>query len=53
MSEPAYLRIAAEIAEQIRVGALPPGTRLPSYNDLADTHNVSAIVIWQAPCCKT
>jgi GntR family transcriptional regulator len=48
MSEPAYLRIAAEIAEQIRAGALPPGTRLSSYNDLAETHDVSAIVIRQA-----
>lgn len=48
MSEPAYVRIAAEIAEQIRLGALPPGTRLPSYNELADTHNVSPIVIRHA-----
>jgi GntR family transcriptional regulator len=48
MSEPGYVRIAAEIAEQIRTGVLPPGTRLPSYSELADTHRVSPIVIRQA-----
>jgi GntR family transcriptional regulator len=48
MDEPAYMRIAAELGENIRTGALTPGSRLPSYTDLASDHDVSPIVIRQA-----
>ncbi|MET8653825.1 GntR family transcriptional regulator [Nocardia aurea] len=45
MSEPAYVVIAGEIARDIRSGALPARTQLPSYAELAKRHNVSEIVI--------
>jgi GntR family transcriptional regulator len=45
MTEPAYVRIAGEIARDIRSGALPARTQLPSYAELAKQHNVSEIVI--------
>lgn len=48
MNEPAYTRIAAEIAEDIRTGALQAGDRLPSYTELASAHGVSDIVIRNA-----
>lgn len=47
-TEPAYVRIAAEIARRIRTGELAPGARLPSRNDLAEVHGVSEIVIRNA-----
>ncbi|WP_240506194.1 GntR family transcriptional regulator [Thermoactinospora rubra] len=43
--DPAYLRIADHLREQIVTGGLPPGTRLPSQRDLAAEHGVSQIVI--------
>lgn len=45
MTEPQYVSIAGEIAQKIRSGALPVGTQLPSYTELAKTHGVSEIVI--------
>lgn len=44
-NEPAYVRIAAEIARRIRSGDLAPGDQLPSRNELAEIHGVSEIVI--------
>ncbi|MFI2559432.1 GntR family transcriptional regulator [Nocardia farcinica] len=44
-SEPAYVSIAGEIAREIRAGALPARTQLPSYSELAKRHGVSEIVI--------
>lgn len=48
MSEPAYVSIAGEIARDIRSGALPARTQLPSYSELAKRHSVSEIVIRKA-----
>jgi GntR family transcriptional regulator len=48
MSEPAYVRIAGEIAREIRSGARPVRSQLPSYSELAKQHNVSDIVIRRA-----
>ncbi|MEV6773033.1 GntR family transcriptional regulator [Nocardia sp. NPDC051030] len=48
MGEPAYVSIAGELARKIRVGALPPGTQLPSFSELAERNRVSPIVIRQA-----
>jgi GntR family transcriptional regulator len=45
--EPAYVRIAGEIARRIRDGALPANSQLPSYPELAEQHGVSEIVIRQ------
>lgn len=45
MSEPAYVKIAGEIARDIRSGALRARTQLPSYSELAKEHGVSGIVI--------
>lgn len=45
---PAYLRIAAELREQIRRGDYPPGSRLPTLARLRQTHGVSEIVVRQA-----
>jgi GntR family transcriptional regulator len=46
--QPAYVRIAGEIARNIRGGTLPTGSQLPSYPELAAQHSVSEIVIRQA-----
>lgn len=46
--EPAYIRIAGEIARNIRSGVLPAGSQLPSYSELAARHGVSEIVVRQA-----
>ncbi|MEU7769488.1 GntR family transcriptional regulator [Nocardia sp. NPDC049190] len=45
MTEPAYVSIAGEIARDIRSGALPARTQLPSYSELAKRHGISEIVI--------
>ncbi|GAA0518203.1 GntR family transcriptional regulator [Saccharopolyspora subtropica] len=41
MAIPAYLRIRTELEEQIRSGALPPGTRLPTEAELQEQYSVS------------
>lgn len=46
--QPAYVAIAGEYARRIRAGALPAGTHLPSYKDLAKQHGVSEIVTRKA-----
>ncbi|MGW4739144.1 GntR family transcriptional regulator [Nocardia xishanensis] len=48
MTVPNYLVIANEYAQLIETGALTPGTRLPSYVELAAQHGVSQIVIREA-----
>ncbi|WP_280217079.1 GntR family transcriptional regulator [Nocardia neocaledoniensis] len=48
MAEPAYVRIAGELARRIRAGELPPGTQLRSLDDLAKMNKVSRIVARQA-----
>ncbi|NLU73180.1 GntR family transcriptional regulator [Streptomyces sp. HNM0575] len=40
MAVPAYLRIRNEIEQQIRSGALPPGSRLPTEAELQQVHLV-------------
>lgn len=46
--QPAYVRIAGEIARRIRTGELAAGTQLSSRAELAAAHGVSDIVIRQA-----
>ncbi|MFB7717718.1 GntR family transcriptional regulator [Nocardia sp. NPDC056100] len=48
MPEPAYVAIAGKYARQIRTGALPPGTQLPSYAEIAERNGVSQIVVRHA-----
>ena len=48
MAEPAYVAIAGEYARRIRSRDLSPGTKLPSYADLAARHGVSDIVVRKA-----
>jgi GntR family transcriptional regulator len=48
MNEPAYVRIAGRLARQIRSGAIPQHTQLPSYAELAEQDDVSDIVIRKA-----
>lgn len=48
MAEPQYVVIAGEYARRIRTGALPPGTQLPSYSEMAGQYGVSDIVIRRA-----
>lgn len=48
MAEPAYVRIAGDLARRIRAGELPPGTQLRSLDDLAKMNKVSRIVARQA-----
>jgi DNA-binding GntR family transcriptional regulator len=45
MPDAAYLRVAAAIGEQIRSGHLPPGTKLPTEDQLMAEHAVSRTVI--------
>ncbi|GAA4843027.1 GntR family transcriptional regulator [Saccharopolyspora rosea] len=40
MAVPAYLRIRNELEQQIRSGALPPGTRLPTESELQREHSI-------------
>ncbi|TQS19874.1 GntR family transcriptional regulator [Microbispora sp. KK1-11] len=42
---PAYMQIADELRGQIRSGSLPPGTALPSINQLCERYEVSASVV--------
>src|SRR6266508_968563 len=44
-TQPAYVRIAADISRRIRSGELAPGDQLPSRAELAEEHGVSEIVI--------
>jgi GntR family transcriptional regulator len=46
--EPAYVRIADHIREQIATGKIAPGVRLPSQKILAIDHDVSEIIIRRA-----
>jgi GntR family transcriptional regulator len=48
MTEPAYVAIAGDYARRIRTGEIPPGTRLPSYADMAEQNGVSDIVVRKA-----
>ncbi|MBV9313148.1 MAG: GntR family transcriptional regulator [Pseudonocardia sp.] len=41
MAAPLYLRIRAELEEQIRSGVLPPGARLPTEAQLCEQHGFS------------
>jgi GntR family transcriptional regulator len=45
---PAYARIAEELRTSILDGTYPPGTRLPTINELSRAHDVSEIVIRNA-----
>jgi len=40
MAVPVYLRIRSELEQQIRSGALPPGTRLPTEAELQQQHSI-------------
>ncbi|GAB3159846.1 MULTISPECIES: GntR family transcriptional regulator [Microbispora] len=42
---PAYMQIADELRGQIRNGSLPPGTVLPSINQLCERYGVSSSVV--------
>lgn len=42
---PAYMQIADELRGQIRNGSLPPGTALPSINQLCERYDVSTSVV--------
>lgn len=45
---PKYLAIARALAEAVRHGTLPPGTRLPTHRDLAETLGVSVQTVSRA-----
>ncbi|WP_110649513.1 PLP-dependent aminotransferase family protein [Salinicola peritrichatus] len=45
---PKYLSIARALAEAMRHGALPPGTRLPTHRELAETLGVSVQTVSRA-----
>ncbi len=45
---PLYQQLAEGIAQHIRNGALPVGTRLPSLRDLAKRHAVALVTASQA-----
>ncbi|MEV7007200.1 winged helix-turn-helix domain-containing protein [Streptosporangium sp. NPDC051022] len=45
---PAYLQIVDELRDQIRSGALPAGTALPSIAQLCERFDVSASVVKSA-----
>lgn len=48
MTEPSYVSISKTYAEKIRSGAIPPGTQLPSYGEIAERNDVSEIVARKA-----
>jgi DNA-binding GntR family transcriptional regulator len=48
MAQPLYLRIADELEEQIRSGGLPPGSQLPTEDDLRDKYRASRNTIRDA-----
>jgi len=41
MPQPMYLQIADELEEQIKSGVLPPGSQLPTEDDLRDKYRAS------------
>src|ERR1700722_8937835 len=41
MAQPLYLQVADELEEQIRSGDLPPGSQLPTEDDLRDKYRAS------------
>ena len=47
-SRPVYLQIAAQIKNQISMGKLPPGTRLPSVRQMAQTLSVNRLTVHNA-----
>jgi DNA-binding GntR family transcriptional regulator len=44
MPDPAYLRLAESLRDQIRSGTYPPGRELPSITQLVDDENVTRAV---------
>ncbi|MEU6579560.1 GntR family transcriptional regulator [Nocardia sp. NPDC046763] len=48
MTEPKYVQIANKFAREIRSGAIPSKTWLPSYADIASENDVSEIVVRKA-----
>lgn len=46
--EPIYRQIVAQIRDQIRSGALPPGSRLPSVRDMAAEHGLTHLTVHSA-----
>jgi DNA-binding GntR family transcriptional regulator len=47
-AKPPYLRIAAELRDQIEAGVLGPGAQLPTITALADSHGVSINTVQKA-----
>lgn len=47
-NRPVYLQIAAQIKNQISVGRLPPGTRLPSVRQMAKSLEVNRLTVHNA-----
>lgn len=47
-TRPVYQQIAAQIKNQISVGRLPPGTRLPSVRQMADSLKVNRLTVHNA-----
>jgi len=45
---PIYQRLADELFAAIRAGAYPPGTKIPSEHELADSHGASRPTVRQA-----
>lgn len=43
-----FRRIADEIAERIKSGELPPGTKLPTIAEIAEQNGVSAATAYRA-----
>ena len=48
LTRPRYLSLAAQLAENIESGALPPGTCLPSQRELADWLDINFTTITRA-----
>lgn len=47
-AQPPFRRIAADIAEKIKSGELPPGAKLPSTHEIADAYDVSMGTAYRA-----
>jgi len=47
-NQPLYLRVKEQLLEQIRLQKLPPGSRLPTEEELMATHGVSRITVRKA-----
>ena len=43
MAEARYKQLVDELAAEIRVGSLPPGTRLPTHRKLAERHGLALV----------